>query len=939
MTFIEPLGHRITQGKNLTTTRHAIASAVSIDNLALWISRGLEFCWLLAVVTVPLAFLGREYVLSEVEIAYVDLPKTALLRTLTGLMACLWLVEWALKGGWPFTALYQRDSLWYRPRSWPVALKGWLQARPTRWVIVAVALYLASTILSTVFSASLDVSLWGLVPGQDTYPAYTVMAYMIIFAVISVHLKTRAQVERLLGAVAVMGVLVSGYAVLQHYGHDIFGLQQPPNGIRATSTMGNPILLAAVMLMSITISLMAATISLTGPWRTGRFWGKTALWTAISTVQILGILYAFARGPWGGAIVSVAVFLLLVIVFVGWRQCVRALVVLGLSAVLTAIIVQGPPRLALGNPDSVGQISAGEGADEGVDRPKVGPIIAFPESASESVVETFTSVPREVGGGGLSSRLQIWRASRRLIEYRPWFAFDQLSVPFLRPLIGYGPDLFKYTYLLERRSPTGGQLLVSERFAHNFFIHNGVELGVLGLLASLGLYLVPLLVGGYLLLWRRGQYSDFQKLAMAGLLAVLVGRFLEQSVGVAAASDLTIAWVVLAMFTALPAITENLPATPTAEPQQRPSPPPPHSRGAPKGGLAYSSTALRLVMAAVLIVGIGALTWSKAINYPLAAVKARDGLEQIRSDNLAKALDSLDRAIELAPDVSVYHNLQAAAYSAYRQNTDFQTEPECGRLSGARAYQVCLARKTYFSNLAGSEQRPLDWRARLKLAESALTLAQLERDPDSASKATRLHHEVAELDLYAWWRWEALAAAYISTGNPREALPALERSLTILGGTPRAADSMLLLGKAHLGMGRLDRAQAAFDDALRLNPTSNVATDVYTNRGAIYNLLGRYQRAIYDLDEAIKINPRFAAAYNNRGNSYGELDQLPRALADFDEAIRLNPQYGDAYYNRALAYTYLGMDTEAKRDIGRATELGIDPVPLKEQIEDAKRAR
>ena len=61
---------------------------------------------------------------------------------------------------------------------------------------------------------------------------------------------------------------------------------------------------------------------------------------------------------------------------------------------------------------------------------------------------------------------------------------------------------------------------------------------------------------------------------------------------------------------------------------------------------------------------------------------------------------------------------------------------------------------------------------------------------------------------------------------------------------------MVLLGTAHLGMGRLDHAQAAFDDALRLNP--DVAVHVYSNKGAIYNLLERYQRAIYDLDEAIK---------------------------------------------------------------------------------------
>ena len=62
-----------------------------------WISRGLEALWLLAVFLVPLVFMGQDYAISEARIAYVEVPKVALLRTLAGLIAVIWAIEWAIK--------------------------------------------------------------------------------------------------------------------------------------------------------------------------------------------------------------------------------------------------------------------------------------------------------------------------------------------------------------------------------------------------------------------------------------------------------------------------------------------------------------------------------------------------------------------------------------------------------------------------------------------------------------------------------------------------------------------------------------------------------------------------------------------------------------------------------------------------------------------------
>ena len=198
--------------------------------LVLGINRGLELFWLIAVFLVPLAFLDRDSISSEAVIAYVEVPKIALLRILAGLMAILWLLEWAIESRLDFGHLLRDARRVPRAAEWPGKVGAWLRDRPIRWLFLAVWFFLGSTLLSTVFSGSFNVSMWGEIPGQDGYSLYTVASYVLLFGVIATHLKTRPQLWRLLGAVAAMGVLVAGYSISQHYSHDFLGLTERTGG-------------------------------------------------------------------------------------------------------------------------------------------------------------------------------------------------------------------------------------------------------------------------------------------------------------------------------------------------------------------------------------------------------------------------------------------------------------------------------------------------------------------------------------------------------------------------------------------------------------------------------------------------------------------------------------------------------------------------------------
>ena len=204
----------------------------------LWINRALESLWLLTIMLVPLAFLGRSFGEGSSVIGSFELPKIVLLRTLVGLMAGLWLAEWALISGFPFSLAATEQPFRLRPMTWLSSLRDWLRAQPTRWVTLAALLFLVTTLLSTVLSVSWQVSLWGDVPGQDSYSAYTVVAYVLLFAVIATHLKTAPQLWRLLGAIVAVGLLVAGYAVLQHYGHDFLDLLEPAGKTRRPGQSG-----------------------------------------------------------------------------------------------------------------------------------------------------------------------------------------------------------------------------------------------------------------------------------------------------------------------------------------------------------------------------------------------------------------------------------------------------------------------------------------------------------------------------------------------------------------------------------------------------------------------------------------------------------------------------------------------------------------------------
>jgi len=981
-----------------------------------WLERGMEPLWLLAVFLVPLVFLDRDYAKSEAVIGYVEVPKIALLRLLAGLMAVLWLVEWGIHGRVPLGGFSGVKTLALRPITWISRLAIYLQGRPHRWVILAVSFYLATTLLSTILSGSFSVSLWGEIPGQDGYSAYTITAYVLVFAVIATHLKTRSQLWRLLAAITAMGTLVGGYAVLQNYGHDFLNLSEITGG-HTTAFMGNTIFAAAVLMMTIPISLAAAVVSLVSLPDTGiprlsnaRQWPlpltTLGVWVAVLAVQLLGLIFTSARGPWLATIFTVAVMLGLVAVFSGRKVLARLVLVLGLALAVTAAVLLDPTFARSGEEESSGPTSvtagiaersevtdesrntseatesiaaaAGPGGIQGVggETSTAGKSFTVAvDPAAAKVAGRIGSISGEVLGGFTGGRGTHWKVSWRLIQSHPWFGFDNLSLRWLRPLVGYGPDLFRYTYLLES-IPEGPELYPLEPdHAHNFFIHQTVEQGFVGLLSFLGIFAAVFLAGGYQLLRTRQGLSPVHLLMLSSLLAVVLGRSLEMMVGIARVSDLTVFWILLGMFAALPAVmqtSEERSVSPTRRRRQgeRDRSPAPRSTEDRDPNWYWI---WRLAVVAWLAGGIVLLTWFQGLNYPRAAIKAAEAVTHWQQTDLPSTLADLNRAIALAPGVPVYHSWRASVYLAYGFDRSGPREKECSQQT-EHPYKTCLALLAHQSYRQGSERSPYYYRSRLFLANSAASLSL--RD-----EAAQYYGEAVGLVPRSWQLRNKLAEAYITQGQPGIALGPLQESLAITKHREKSAQAFFLQGQAYQALKESEKAADSFERSLELRPSGPLAENAhiqlavfyagqrdkdqalehlslnigindqnpnaYVARGKAHFLFEQYDRSLEDYEQAIRRDPsndeagklgkNLATVFVSRGESLSNLGQYWSAIGEYDRALRAYSQFPPAYRERGIAWQKLGLLGVAMRDLKNVVRLAPEDEKAQAYLDETVR--
>ncbi|MBI3360974.1 MAG: O-antigen ligase family protein [Chloroflexi bacterium] len=405
----------------------------------------MEAGWLSAVIVVPLFF--------DIYSSRVFEPdKLAFLRTIALVVVAAWLVKIIEEGGPRFDHVTLPPTSDLRPLTSILRLP----------LIAPVFALLVSLLLSTVLSVTPRVSFFG--SYQRLQGTYTTLAYLVLFGSILANMRRRAQFDRLITAVILTGLPVSLYGMLQR-----FQLDPLPWGgdtvTRVSSTLGNPILLGAylIMVLPITIGRVVESFGAIMREAEGLVYHliRATLYVFIASADLIALWLTGSRGPWLGFLAGS--FFLLILLSSHWRLRWLTIGTIALAAVLgVSLIVLNIPN---------------------------GPLEPLRASPSLGRLGHVFETDKETG----RVRVLIWQGASELVRPHAPLEYPdghQDAFNFLRPLVGYGPESMYVAFnrfyppelgQIERRNATPDR-------SHNETWDALVTTGVLGLLVYLALF-------------------------------------------------------------------------------------------------------------------------------------------------------------------------------------------------------------------------------------------------------------------------------------------------------------------------------------------------------------------------------------------------------------------------------------------------------------------
>jgi len=206
--------------------------------------------------------------------------------------------------------------------------------------------------------------------------------------------------------------------------------------------------------------------------------------------------------------------------------------------------------------------------------------------------------------------------------------------------------------------------------------------------------------------------------------------------------------------------------------------------------------------------------------------------------------------------------------------------------------------------------------ARIALRERLLA----DLPDDDSSLAAR-----AELLLALGWfhYWGGVAEYAMAEAAWDEALALAERT----NDTRQQARAHNGLGNTYAARGHLDKAIAAFQRAIALEPTN---ARPYNNLGSVYHEQGCLNEAIAEFQRAIELDPAFARSYNNLGDVYYDQGRLDEAFAAYQQAIALEQTNAMFHHSLGSVYANQGRLDEAIVEFQQASIL--DPTAASPHI-------
>lgn len=148
-------------------------------------------------------------------------------------------------------------------------------------------------------------------------------------------------------------------------------------------------------------------------------------------------------------------------------------------------------------------------------------------------------------------------------------------------------------------------------------------------------------------------------------------------------------------------------------------------------------------------------------------------------------------------------------------------------------------------------------------------------------------------------------------GNFPEAIAKFQETIKM---RPTCFDCYYNMGIAHYQAKELDKAEAAFKEAIKHNANSAAP---YTALANLYNSQKRFDEAVAMTNQATKLGGAAgggasADAAFNQGVVLWNASKYEEARAQFEQAVKLKPDFAEAHFRLGMAYLNLGKMAEAR---------------------------
>ncbi|MBI4835282.1 MAG: O-antigen ligase family protein [Planctomycetes bacterium] len=346
---------------------------------------------------------------------------------------------------------------------------------------------------------------------------YTTSAYFVIFIIAVMHIKTLAQINRIINAVILTSIPVMAYGLTQKLGWDPVPWQSMDPTVRISSTMGNPIFMAAylIMVVPITLGKMFGLISYKEKSRGWIFWLKISLYIIVIALQILCIALSQSRGPLLGLIGGFVIFL------ISYSIVYKKTKLLVLS--ISSIVLFGAFVAVLNLPKT-----------------PLEPLKKIP------ILERLSKLNPKEGSGRV--RMILWNTAFKMMKdtvNRP----EKLdpyhySQPW-RLALGYGPETIGNTFYRYHTTELVGfeGSTVHADNCHDSVINTFVTQGLFGVITFLTLIMGILYLG----IKSAMKISDPEsKLVTIGIVSAILSHFIESLFGLQIVVTLTHFWIFIA---------------------------------------------------------------------------------------------------------------------------------------------------------------------------------------------------------------------------------------------------------------------------------------------------------------------------------------------------------------------------------------------------------